>query len=1576
MSMFTLAKEIFPPTGVENVVRCNFVLPHVLNVIIARSSVLEIYSFVEPAQADQLPRLELVATYRLNGVITSMGVIRTTSSGQHGLDSILVSFKDAKMSLLEWSFSNHSLVTVSIHYYERDDYKQEFLNNTHPTEIRVDPSRRCALLTFYGDRLAVLPFRTEEVATAEDDDVSKKWPYLPSYVMTFSDIDIRIKNVIDMEFLYDFYEPTLAILFSPQQTWTGRLAVRKDTCSLVVVSLDISHKSYPIIYSIDHLPYDCTKIIPMPKPIGGMLVVSANALIHLDQGSTGMGVGVNGYAPLVTEFPLDQQPILEMALEGAHHAFLAPDQILFSLRSGDLYVVHLQQEGRSLSGFRIEKAGSSIQLSCTCALMPGYFFAGSRYGDSMLIKYSSKEDGKKRKKIAMAVEAMDLDNDLYGQDMETVADQKKSRGKEEIESAMDAGDSKWLFEVCDTITNTGPIVALDIGQRASNEAHEGFPPQHEIVATTGSLGNGALVVFQRNIRPNVIRSTDALAGAKNIWTVFCRKEIVFEGVTQYESRDSEGDMGEQFDKFMIISKDTFTLVLATGDELRQLPNSQFYVEGPTVAVGTLLEETRVVQVYASGVRLLNADGRMTQFVPMDETMSIVAACIVDPYILLQFHDGSAMLLKGDMSTKEVEVHNRSSVLNSLPIASCCIYADVLNVMTLVKDAPTWASLQAQAAAAKASHRAAANGTGSKGTKRKKKQASSSKPKKSAMAIDEVDLDLYGPDYTQEDEEEEEADQEEEEEDEEQSGNEEDGSEETSDRGGLATGAAAPTSQDKPVQQDLTMDGSAANPEGQTVQATHWCVIFRADGALEIYHLPDFKEVFFFPHFDLLPNVLPDAPSHQDTKPAGHVKEITELTLVNFGTSIKKEPYLIVRTLRGNIIMYKTYMYYPAPEVDGQGKPIDLSHRLALRFRKIPHSLVVRETPEESSLFQNSVGLGDDDDAAEEFDFHGDNIVMTADGQEIIEDSATRKDRMRRRPKKKNLIPFTDVAGYEGLFCLGASPLWILSSGKRLPKIHPMICDGKLVCFTQFHNINCRNGFITCNAQGNVRISQLPTEGIQYDMPWPIRKVPLKRTVRQLKYHPTSQTYCMVTSVPDYFIVKDELAPSNTGQEPSKEGANPASNDTAAAAASGANGTSVAPTTGANAGTPTAGAGGVMAATATSAAGPSAVADDSIEAKAKISASRGGSFLPKVERETLELVSPVTWETVDRHEFQEYEHVTSMECVSLESSQDASGRKKFIAVGTSYIKGEDSTMRGTIYIFDIIEVVPEPDNPQTDHKLKLLHSEDVKGAVTALAALTGYLLTCVGTKVVIRSFEDNETLTGIAFIDVQIFVTSVKVVKNTIILADAYKSVWFIGFQDEPTKLVLLGKDYNSMEAMNVSYLIENQSLYITVADAEKNIRLLQYAPFHVQSVSGQRLICRGDYHVGSQISTTVSVPKIVLSGSEEGISYLTLGGTLDGSLIMVTPIPEKTSKRLGLLSSQIVNGVQHPAGLNPRAFRILQSKDRLKANPVKGILDGDLLLEFANLPVNRQKEMTKQIGTSVDRVMDDLAALTVASDHF
>ncbi|KAK3805187.1 MAG: hypothetical protein J3Q66DRAFT_415030 [Benniella sp.] len=111
------------------------------------------------------------------------------------------------------------------------------------------------------------------------------------------------------------------------------------------------------------------------------------------------------------------------------------------------------------------------------------------------------------------------------------------------------------------IANTGPILDFDIGQRASNESHAGFPPQHELVATTGPVQNGALVVFQRSIRPNVVRSTEALAGSTSLWTMYCCKEIVFEGVSQYESRQAPtAGEDDNYDKMLIVSRETKTLI--------------------------------------------------------------------------------------------------------------------------------------------------------------------------------------------------------------------------------------------------------------------------------------------------------------------------------------------------------------------------------------------------------------------------------------------------------------------------------------------------------------------------------------------------------------------------------------------------------------------------------------------------------------------------------------------------------------------------------------------------------------------------------------------------------------------------------------------------------------------------------------------------------------------------------------------------------------------------------------------------------------------------------------------------------
>jgi cleavage and polyadenylation specificity factor subunit 1 len=254
--MFTLWKECLPPSVIEHAVSAHIATNHdtLPNLIVARDSLLQIYRVIEEEVLDVVEnqgedpdeqaaadineesggafikltaknirknaRLELVFESRLHGNIASMAVIRTTSSSKYGRDALLLGFKDAKMSLLEWCTVTNTLITVSIHHYEDDNYRREFLNNPNELEICVEPSFRCAILPIYNTHLAILPFRQEN-QLLDTSEGSNKWPYVPSMVIPFHEISSEIKNVLSVRFLNNFYEPTIAILYEPIETWTG-----------------------------------------------------------------------------------------------------------------------------------------------------------------------------------------------------------------------------------------------------------------------------------------------------------------------------------------------------------------------------------------------------------------------------------------------------------------------------------------------------------------------------------------------------------------------------------------------------------------------------------------------------------------------------------------------------------------------------------------------------------------------------------------------------------------------------------------------------------------------------------------------------------------------------------------------------------------------------------------------------------------------------------------------------------------------------------------------------------------------------------------------------------------------------------------------------------------------------------------------------------------------------------------------------------------------------------------------------------------------------------------------------------
>ncbi|KAL7332399.1 mRNA cleavage and polyadenylation factor subunit [Mucor circinelloides] len=1583
MSAYAVYQELFPPQTVEQVETSHFTSPDATNLVVAKASLLQIYEFVEyipdqtvKANTDkqqqgnddddddinmvdqelmserltegedmtlEFPkikpikhkdiaesssgRLELVAQYKLNGTIATMGVVKTSSPrGKEGCDSLLLGFSDAKMSLLEWSPETNSIVTVSIHYYERDEFKKEFLTNPYPSNIHIDPQQRCAVLNFYDNKLAVLPFRQadkldERQGEGEDDEEAQKWPYLPSFLIDLETIDGRIKNVIDMVFLSDYYEPTLAILFQSEQTWTGRLASVKDTVSVVVISLDLTAKIYPIIYSIDKLPYDCIKLVAMPKPVTGVLVIAANSLLHVSQGSPGVGVAVNGYAKKTTEFPgmIYQDKLINMSLtfDGAKALAFGGDRCLIFMQNGDWAVVQMKMDGSKVVGMNITEIVHKVNLgakaysdlpplatvpSCVTNVNNEYFFLGSRVGDSLLIKW------KYSKEMLGSKSHLQKDNDF-------------------------------AFRVCDTLLNTGPIVDMTIGDVESNhksEEEEDEPqtpvagiPDLELVSCSGHGRNGALCVFQRHIHPQTsfsFKQTDSQA----IWSIKCRKEATFENTrkasissldneknSRWETVEADSVFDEAFDKLLFISKSKSTMVLSAGDELQELVKTGFYTRGPTIAVNTLFNSTRIVQVYATGVMVLTPEGKRLRTIPIRGS-KIIDASIRDPYIILTLDNNKILALKGDAETTEISSIQLPSYINKTSIAMANIFADTSSLFSSVSEKKAAIAAKAERAAKAAAALRAQQQQQQKKRKADDKQENGNiykKPNTAASTdFDEVDMDLYGDDLDEDikvnpvtapiatvldnadlvDDDDEMLY----------------GSEETKDP--LASGSAFGSNsiEDQLTLQSEDIDEANVSLKGgalnEITRVSFWALIYTTDGTLQIYSLPDFKEYFTCPQFDIAPDLITDQPKDSSKKSSNNNNQsssiIQEILMTNIGRE-RKDPHLVARTETNDIIIYKAFSFVPSNSNNDTK-----SDRLALRFSRVHHEYVSRKSA--SSAAEESK-KSKKKEIIDEFD------IPDLDLDEEEEEAAKKPTKKLEKHRQKLLIPFTDVAGYTGVFVAGSQPAWLMNSCKSFVRVHPMKTKNEVIGFTQFHNVNCKHGFITVDAKSTICLSGLRTDGVIYDLDWVMQKIPLGQTVHKIQYHPVMRVYAvLVSSEQPVNLQKEDDAPAPENDQ---------------------------------------------------------------EASTTHDEREPGEFLPQIDRFSMIMVSPVTWEIVDKVDFEEFEQCFSLQCAALESKQTSTGRKHFMVVGTGVLRGEDTTMRGSIRIFDIIEVVPEPNNPQTNHKFKHLHTEDVKGAVTAMCNVSGHLASCIGSKVIVWSLEDDESLVGVAFIDVQIYVTSMSSIKNFILLGDAQKSIWFLGFQLEPAKLSLLGKDYQSFEVGCVDFIIDDKSLYLVVGDTSENLDLYQYAPFNLQSFGGQKLMRRGDFHVGSQVQTMVRLPQI--EKTDKGLEYsrrhFCLCGTFSGSISVLSPISEKTFKRLSTLYGQLVNNVQHVAGLNPRAYRLIKGpKQRMASNRTKAVLDGDLIFEFAGLSIERQKETTKQIGTTVPRIMEDLVDIEFSIDHF
>lgn len=1397
--MYAIYKQTHPPTGVEHCVHCHFMSPVESNLVVAGTSQLRIYRFYNHEEhntatsassekvADSTTKrkkLERISQYPLFGNIECLQAVKLAGNTR---DSLLMSFKDAKFAIVDYDPGTHDLKTRSLHFFEDEKIKGNNQEHSRPPMVRVDPERRCSVMLIYGTHLVVLPFRQEGIL--DDHDVpytgsGDRSALLPSYTVNLKDIHDKLCNIVDIQFLHGYYEPTLLLLYEPLQTWPGRLAMRHDTCALIAVSLNLSQRNHPVVWSLNNLPFDCSQVLAVPKPIGGVLVCATNSLLYLNQSVPPYGVSLNSIADHSTDFPLRAQEGVVITLDGAQATFISPEKLVFSLKGGEIYVVTLVADGvRSVRNFNFDKAAASVLTSCICECGEGYLFLGSRLGNSLLVKYTEK------------AQDIGVEPDLFSPGMDP-PQAKRRRLDTDYTYALDDLDelevygkeeqtgvklTSYTFEVCDSLLNIGPCTCVGMGEPAflSEEFAGGKEWDLELVSCSGYGKNGALSVLQRSVRPQVV-TTFELPGCVDMWTVL-----------------SGDQSGSGHHSFLLLSREDSSMVLKTEQEIMELDHSGFTSQYPTVFAGNLGNGKYILQVTPQGVRLLEGVTQLYH-IPLDAGLSSIVWCsLCDPYAVMMTTDGSLILLEFTLEGSEPKVKiSRPPINQGGKVCACCAYRDVSGIFTTEKVQHYNYETQPQV-------------------------TTPTTPK--VMSIDDEDELLYGE-----------------------------------------SSLPFTSAEEKHVKHEM---GSLEESSEELVKPTWWCVACRDNGVMEIYTLPDFKLVFLVKNFNMAPRVLVDSGSASAASMTGGVVTedslpVKEVLLTGMGHKNKRP--MLIAVVEQDLLVYEAFTFTEA----------SLEAHLNLRFRKLQHNLLIRDKKsKQQKVKQNDVSQGS-------------------------------------KPRVASLRVFSDISSYSGVFVCGSYPHWLFVTSRGALRAHPMNIDGAVTCFAPFHNVNCPKGFLYFNKKGELRISVLPTH-LSYDAPWPVRKVPLRCTPHFVAYNRESKTYAVVTSLSEQ--TKKIVKLNSEDHEP--EGID-----------------------------------------------------------------RDERFVyPIIDRFSLQLISPVSWEIIPstRIEMEDWEHVTTCKNLMLSSQETHTGHKGFICVGTTHVYGEDITCRGRILIFDIIEVVPEPGQPLTKNKFKMLYGKEQKGPVSALTQVNGYLVSAIGQKIYIWNFKDNNDLVGMAFIDTQMYIHSLVSIKNLIIAADLCKSITLLRLQEETKTLAFVSKDPKTLEVYAADFLIDGPQLGFLVSDADQNLLLLTYQPEALESFGGQRLLQRADINVGANITSFFRI-RAKATGKVGGkdLRQLTCFGTLDGGIGLLLPMTEKTYRRLHMLQTKLVECIPHIAGLNPKAFRHVIGKKRSLNNAHKNILDGELLGKFAHLGTMERLEVTKKIGTTPSQILDDLMDVERACTHF
>ena len=1580
MSTWSVYKEVCPPTSVDLCVSGNFTGKDHHNLFVSKSHVLELYrvryrgartsalvvnddaayfSAAEAAARRQQSsaaagvasggqgdgetgrggevevRLELVGSWPLHGTPTSMCPLLHPVTRTHHL---MLSFRDAKASVVAFDPALGSLRTTSMHYMEDADKLSVFTGRVPKPKIVSDPGGRCAGAFVYGDVLALL--RTKKDATGYEENEGAdgggdgpgggQWTAAVAGRLMVQLKDLGLKHVRDLAFLHGYYEPTLCVLWDEVPSWVGVRSVQHHTCRITAFSITMGDdQARPVaVWSASGIPSNAHQIVPLPN--GGMLCVCTNCIIYVNQ-SQRVGLAVNEFhkddksQPDVAPLPLAEGVIKaakamqesfggeragdrdavsltgRVELDGAKCTVLGKKKVLVSLKAGELYLVTLVTDmTNAVRSLDLNRVGASVICSCMATIsqrkdVGGYVFLGSRAGDSLVLSYSTQEIaataladappvGAKRSRGAAGGGAH------AGEELaEGGNPSKASRAPVDVEDAV-GGDA------LDTVLYTSSTrnVAAGAADQTSFrfricDALPNLGPIRDFTIGEMSpldddlaLGKEKALLEKAGFPPHEVR--------RNRWQFAAAVGRGRQGAVQLFQRGCRPEVLVTVEIPGCCA--AFSLFHGSGTGREEDMQHRYLLltvrgEGDGRDAGS----TMVLEATEDGE--LNEITDSAQHITNEMTLFAGNIDVAGGRIL-QVTPRAALVLNG--TTKEYELALPKGVAKGTEYSAVsAVKQYVLFLLSSGQVCLSEPSAKGDKLKNPVLVRAKEMDTSTctsvclidAGLNRLSWLGNALNLNKFAADVETANLeklvaDKSAGDGEAEDEEDEEA---------------------------MLYGESSKKAKPDPVGAGAApaLNFSEDAKEEQDDSSLVMALLFLKNGTTEIRSVPDMELLWSTVDLSQGRPVLEPSPEGAD-QAKGLASSPCEAVSIDLGQKGKQPPLLIVRFAKP-----PTDEAVPSPAswlADG-------SSSVVMAYRGF-----CQQTTQGGTVRN----------------------ILRFHREQWAVDFAVGSKSQNNGPGSRLLAAFTSVGGYHGAVVCGARPWWVFPS-KGQVSCHPQLDvggeeDGGVVSFAPFNSASSPHGFVHITGTGTVQICTLPSDSV-FSAPLPWRKVPMKEDVHKITYLPDHRCYAVAVSAPALdkidVIAEGDMIGGDDG-------------------------------TGDGAGIDT----------------PWRSQHFEVRLYSTTLPGAGGASFGTISNHPSSIPG---FELVWNLKLKELEHVLCIKSVQLKEvpgstpgpnePYDPGPLRPFLVVGTAFMAGEDRPIRGRILLLDVQrQAMIDPTTRTSLSKIdaSIVVEKELKMPVTSIVHLDGYLGIANGSKVNVFSWTGTE-LVGAAFFDCQYHVTCVSVVKNYILATDAMKGCYFLRWTERVRILTLLGRDMEPMPSLAAGFIVDGSGLGLVTSGLGGNLGFFEYDPRDIDSMDGQRLMLKAHFCIsGSGDSDIYAMEKLRCPGQDE--KFCLYFGTTRGSIGGICPINEVTFKRLRALQEALNTHLPHIGGLNPRAHRQparqlgVQRRAAALAAQVAGgqgsCVDGPLIEEFHYLPTDEQEAVCRYIGTTRQLVLRSL----------